>query len=597
MVPQLYFFTMKEFIFTHVVDRINIRYTITNMTFSINTLKKKRFFIPGIILIVIIFLITRGEEEATKNIFAVVEEVKTGTVSSGIETTGEIIAAQKLNLDVYKQLRRIESVNVTNGGSVAQGQVMFSFDKSSANVNVQSAQVDVTAAQLSLQTAQENYLDLNTNIKSLSQQIEDLTISIEQTEEDKVDAYKKYLNASATAEPASNSDNDLPRPIISGFYNGVTPGEYLIKTYSSSTASGKSYRVDGLGNQTEAIISGSATDLGSDGLQITFPSDTRSNKEWIVTLPNTSSTSYSFNREVYQEAILDFDKRLASLETELRIAEQLRDDENFTDDTTFRDLNLSQAQARLSEARVALSENFEVVRDQDIVAPFSGTIEGMENVVVGATPTRDTNDPISFGTLISDEFLATFSLSAIDVGKVAVGQKVLVSITTLPNTPPLTARIIEISSLPESESVAQYEVQALIEISEDTEISLREGLLADIEIVQEEVTDVVRVPKSAITFENGNSYVDVIEVSSKEELQRINEVGILRTEDGTFPSYPQEVTVGITGVFYSEITSGVEQGTTIIVSKNNQETSAVQQSSFRGGPPRDSQDTSSGRPQ
>jgi len=564
---------------------------------TLKTFKKKRFIIIGIILVLITLSRLGGDEEETKNTFAVVDQVATGTVSSGIETTGEIVAAQKLNLDVYKQLRRIESVNVTNGGSVNADQVMFSFDKSSANVNVQSAQVQVTAAQLGLQTAQENYTDLNTSVKSLSQQVEDLEISIQQTEERKVDAYKTYLNASIEAEPANRNDEDLSRPVISGFYNGTTPGEYLIEIYSSGAKSGQSYRVTGLVTDTQAIISGAATDLGTEGLKITFPTDIRSNKEWIVALPNTYSTSYSLNRETYEETILELDKQLASLKTNLRIAEQNRDDENFTDNTSFRDLTLSQAQARLSEARVALSENYEVVRDQDIVAPFSGTIEGMENVVVGATPTRDTNDPISFGTLISDDFLATFSLSAIDVGKVSVGQKVLVSITTLPNTPPLTANITEISSLPESESVAQYEVQALIEVPEETEISLREGLLADIEIVQEEVNDVVRVPKSAIRFENGKSYVDIIEITSKEELERITQVGILRSEDGTFPSYPQEVTVGITGVFYSEITSGIEQGSTIIVSKNNQETSAVQQSDFRGGPPRDSENNDSGQPQ
>jgi len=588
-------FLLKQYRFTDVVDKVNMRYNVHNM--KLPQIKRKYVVIVSSILLIAAFFFMRGDkEEKAKDTFAVIETITTGMVSSGIETTGEIIAAQKLNLDVYKQLRRIESVNVTNGGGVEEGQVMFSFDKSSANVNVQSSQVQVTETQLALQVAQENYADVNTDIKSLTQQIESLEISIQQKENDKIDAYKSYLNASLVPEPEDDEDTDLNRPIISGFYNAVLPGKYNIKVYSSGSKSGQSYRVSGITNQTEGVVFGNASNLGIEGLQITFPADSTTNKEWTLTLPNTYSTSYTFNREVYEEAVIELDKQIASLKTDLRIARQLRDNEDFTDNSSFRDLNLSQSRARLAEAQVTLSENYEVVRDQDIIAPFAGTIEGMDNVVMGATPTRDTNDPISFGTLISDEFLATFSLSAIDVGKVSVGQKVLVSITTLPNSLPLTARITEISSLPESESVAQYKVQALIEVPEDASLLLREGLLADIEIVQEEVNDVVRVPKSAIRYENGKAFVDVIEITSKEELQSIQETGVLRSIDGTFPSFPQEVEVGVVGVFYSEVLSGLDVGATVIVTKNSQEKSVVQQSDFRRGPPSGSSN-GSGRPQ
>ena len=55
---------------------------------------------------------------ATTDTFAVIETVGKGTVSLGIQTSGTIVAAEKLNLDVYKQARRIEAVNVVNAGHV-----------------------------------------------------------------------------------------------------------------------------------------------------------------------------------------------------------------------------------------------------------------------------------------------------------------------------------------------------------------------------------------------------------------------------------------------------------------------------------------------
>jgi hypothetical protein len=214
--------------------------------------------------------------------------------------------------------------------------------------------------------------------------------------------------------------------------------------------------------------------------------------------------------------------------------------------------------------------------------------------VVGATPTRDTNDPISFGTLISDDFLVTFSLSAVDVAKTSVGQTVVVDVTSFKNIPSLESTITEISSLPQSDSVAQYEVQALITLPNDSNISLREGLLADIQIVQEEVKDVIRIPKSSVRYEKGKAFVDVLDTLSETQQQDLDTLGIIRSETGEFPSYPLEIVTGIDGVFYTEVISGLDIGTQIITTQNDEETGVVQQSDFRGRP-RD--DNEGGRPQ
>src|SRR3990167_8154469 len=101
----------------------------------------------------------------------------------------------------------------------------------------------------------------------------------------------------------------------------------------------------------------------------------------------------------------------------------------------------------------------------------------MENVVAGATPTGGTSDTINLGTLISDEFLTTFSLVATDVAKVSVGQKVKVTVTSFAEQPVFEATITQISSLPESTGVAQYEIQAKLEYDRTTaELVLREGM-------------------------------------------------------------------------------------------------------------------------
>ena len=203
--------------------------------------------------------------------------------------------------------------------------------------------------------------------------------------------------------------------------------------------------------------------------------------------------------------------------------------------------------------------------------------------MVGASPTGTTNDSISLGTLISDQFLVKFSLNAVDVAKVAVGQKVIVKVTSFPGAEPLEAAITQISSLPQSSSVAQYDVQALITESTSSKLALREGLLADIEVVDREVTNAIRVPVSALSYDNGKPTVQMIGELTTDQQTTLDQLGVIKSESGSFPSYAVPVSVGITGAFYSEITSGLKVGDKIIVSKTDLASVVVQQSGFGPG--------------
>ena len=102
--------------------------------------------------------------------FYVVDTVERGEVTSGIQTTGDIIAAQKLDIDVYKQLSRIDVVNVSNGSHVEAGDVLISFDKSDAYVDTESSKVAVAEARLALQEEQGNVNHPNTQIKTQKKQ-------------------------------------------------------------------------------------------------------------------------------------------------------------------------------------------------------------------------------------------------------------------------------------------------------------------------------------------------------------------------------------------------------------------------------------------
>jgi multidrug resistance efflux pump len=551
-----------------------------------------QFFKTHKIKFVIILIVAGGgywytqsdrTEESTVSA-VVVEQVGRGDVTSGIETTGEIVAAQKLNLDVYKQISRIDLVNVINGGTVAAGDVLFTFDASNALVAVESSRVGVLGAELTLENQRANVTDPNSTIRTLENDIAALEVDIAQAGVDKNRAYRAYLNANLEPVPDTSNTVDKVKPTISGLYTATNEGEYRVSVYRSGAESGYSYRVVGLESNTESVLLGLPSLIGQSGLEITFPLSVATGDVWIVAVPNIHAPEYVATLELYEETITNLELLVVEAGVSIQNKQQEIEDILQTDTTQFRDLGVSQAQAELAQAREQLSQNFDVVQEQSIVAPFSGTVEGMENVVVGASPTRDTNDPITLGTLISDDFLVTFSLSAVDVAKVSVGQLVLVNITSFPDIPTLEATINEISSLPNSEGVAQYAVQALINLPPEATVQLREGLLADIEIVQEVAVDVVRVPSAAIVYENRQAQVRVLTDLTPEQQETITTLNIIRTMSDQSVGFMVDVEIGIAGAFYSEIIGGLTEGQYVVVGDTDDTESALSESR-RGGRP------------
>jgi multidrug efflux pump subunit AcrA (membrane-fusion protein) len=200
----------------------------------VTVLKKlKKRWLLGFVIVVAVgsgyyYFFGRDTSETSIATYAVVETVSLGTVSSGIETTGTIKAAQKLDLDVYKQARRIEAVNVSNASHVEAGTTLFSFDKSGAYVEVESARVGITEAELALANEKANYRDVNTTLRSLENTVATLRAGIVQAEKDLIQARRDFFNADLGVESANDATADKNRPTITGVYNGTTEGTYRI---------------------------------------------------------------------------------------------------------------------------------------------------------------------------------------------------------------------------------------------------------------------------------------------------------------------------------------------------------------------------------
>lgn len=523
------------------------------------------------------YIYSAGDD--TQATFYVVNSVEKGEVTSGIETTGEIVAEQKLDLDIYKLQSRIDAVNVQNGSQVEKGDVLVAFDKSDAAAAAGSAKADMAEAELSYSEAKTTYSDQNTAIASKEREIAGY-------EEDIVEARRTFYSANLTAvaHPDNEDDDEMKiatPPTISGTYYGTATGSYYVKLYrdSLSTTGWTFYAVLGSDRTSPRDAKfGIAMDVGASGLKAMWSTAPSGSQTWSVAVPNTNSPAYQDNKKAYENSVSQLNVKLATAKQDL---EELK----RTDSSSYRDLNVEKAAADFTEARQKLSQQYTVLKEREIIAPFSGSIDGMENVVIGATPTGGESDPIILGTLVSDTFLATFTLGASDVSAIKVGDRVKVSVTSFANQPIFDASITEISSLPSGSGVAQYTVKARLEYDKKTASTiLREGMLADIEIVQQEKADSLRLPASAILYENGQAYVTMVDSLTEEQTQEIEQFGIIRTEGDTLATYKRAVKLGIVGKYYVEVIEGVSEGERVLTaSVSETATAAVVNQGFGGG--------------
>ena len=526
-------------------------------------LKNKKpilFGISFIALAILLYLFVFKSDSSNKNYY-VIEEVSKGDVYSGITASGSIVAAQKLNLNIYKKTNRIDEVNIVNGQKIEKGDVLFSFDSSDISVDLNKYSLNASEAKLDISEQKiKNSLE-NSDEVNLSQSIYDIKQKIENAKRD-------YF--SIDFEAVAQDDNMLsrPKPKVSGEYISEQVGYYDIDIYSSAAESGYSFRYSGLESGNKTIYLNEELSVGTRGVLITFTSDIKNGDLWRISLPNTNSNRSYSNK-------IDFENLIKSYESQLTIAEQNLATIKRTNTSTYKNINVQKAELSLRQANQSLSEQYELLDERIVVAPFSGTIEGIENLVEGATPTNGTDDPVKFGTLISDTFYVNFSLNATEIASVSVGQKVIVTVSSSKGQETLNAEIVEISSLPESSTTPQYEVNALIQLNSESTIQLREGILADIEIVEEEKKDVVRVPNSSLQYRGKQASVLLIPKLNKNEQTIINEFGVLEQQDTSFESYRVNVQVGILGQFFTEIISGVNDGDSIIVSSSTTSSESV----------------------
>ncbi len=242
--------------------------------------------------------------------------------------------------------------------------------------------------------------------------------------------------------------------------------------------------------------------------------------------------------------------------TEAEVASAQASLDNLLDGPSDTDLKiyetqLAQAQTSLQEAQIALDES-------TLTAPFDGVI-----TAVHVSP-GEIASGLAVEIVDNDSLEVTLNVDEIDVGQISVGQPAVVTMETWPEREiQSTVTAIAPSASGDGAGVVAYDVHLALE---ETDLPVLVGMTANADLITDVGEGVLLVPNSAVTAdrENGTFSVNVVR-QGPDDTQEVSQV---------------EVTIGLKDSDYTQITSGLVEGDTVVLGEFT-----VPTFTFGGGPP------------
>ncbi|MEY3783955.1 MAG: hypothetical protein RLZZ230_277 [Candidatus Parcubacteria bacterium] len=414
--------------------------------------------------------------------------VETGPVRQLVSVSGIAEAEQTAEL-AFPVVGTVRDVLVAVGDVVAVGDTLVTIDARTLYADRQDALAAITQA---VATRDELVNGPTASARTVTgETIESKQKALETTRESEaqkvINTYRTLLSSNLTAYSKDATEDAMP-PTISGTYACDEEGVYKIEMYSSSAESGYSYKLSGIETGTFTTSTVQPIPMGNCGIRIQFDPNSNYNRSvWYIDIPNTKSITYVTNRNAHALAITQAESAITLAAQAVTLAQADAQNQN----APARSEAITRANASISQAQARLHRIDATIADRALVAPFAGTITEV-SVLPGETVTTA---PI-ITLLANDIYKITARIPEIDIGKLVEGQAVEMM---------FDARVGEIvlgdvafisPQATEIDGVSYYE--AIIRFQE-LPSWMRSGLNADIDIIINEESNSLRVPKRFIT--------------------------------------------------------------------------------------------------
>jgi HlyD family secretion protein len=206
------------------------------------------------------------------------------------------------------------------------------------------------------------------------------------------------------------------------------------------------------------------------------------------------------------------------------------------------DQDLLLAQLQVEQAQLSLDQARYQLQGTILTAPHNGTI-----TVVGVKEGELSGGQPAFVLTDLSEYHIDVTVDEIDIGRVAPGQPVTVTLEALPDNT-LTGQVDKIAETAQLDSgVVTYKVNIRLQ---PTDAPLRVGMTSNVDIVTERRENALLVPNRFIRVDRttGQAFVDIL---AGEEIR------------------PTEIQIGLRDETFSEVLAGLDQGEVVVLVKES----------------------------
>ncbi len=482
----------------------------------------RKYWIVGVIVVVIVavvFFVNRSKSKQD-NSQAQTSKVDYGTIVTSISGSGSL--ASQTQADVSAPgYGIIDKIYVKNGQQVKAGQVLFHYNSLASSADVAKARASFLSAQDSLNKANANLATLNSSLITAQQLLQDAT-----------------KNEQILSKNAESSKLELESTKIDS---------------KKDLEDAKKGIIDSANVQEQA-----STDLGISSAQ----SGQKSSALALDSAKIKSQQQVIAAQSTYEQAQRDADSaalKKKSAQYSYDAAKQSLANQSTT---------IAASQASLTSSSLALQE----LTDQVVTAPISGQISNLgivENAVVGksssssssttsSTSTSSSSSSSSSTTILSisnpKNLGVTITVNEVDIPSIKEGQSATLSFDALPGKT-FIGHVSNIDYIGTTTSgVTTYNVQIILE---DTDEGMRPGMSASASVITNRKDHVLLVPNSAIQTQNDQSFISVLKNGQPTTVT---------------------ITTGLSNDVETEVTSGLQEGDTILVTQ----TSTTGGSAFSG---------------
>lgn len=465
-------------------------------------------------------------------------EVYRGDIQTAYETTGTVVSSSSVDYTALTGVK-VDSVNVSVGDTVKEGDVLATFDTTPLNKTLAEYRSAYTKAKAAYDNQMKTISQANNSVSNARQQIAQLDSEIAALQAE-IAAAEQAVGESAPQESTTFDASQLASLTERLQQGGFTPEE-IAQIAASVQSQSQSVSYEDLEKAIENSAATKRAELASKQSQ-------RQILEAEVNLLGSSggdNTATSIYKSVMEQKKADYDnyKALVDEMTEGWVAK---------------------ANGIVTEVNLVAGETFEPVSSASTTTDISsilGYVAGnadmssVLNDIMGSVSGGNTSSSIGIKLENNDELIAEFSVGKYDILNIKAGQAVTVSslgseyegeVIYVSATANETSAF-DISSIASTftggnTSSANGALVRVKIIKPDEKIII--GFDVDIKINTQKIEDVLVLPINAVVTEDGTNYVYTVDEDSK--------------------VHKTEVTVGNYSDDDYELLSGVEAGAQVV---------------------------------